>query len=348
MSDRRGRDGELNPDDGGAQAVGPRSVRKREGRRRPVGEPGVGDDAPAPRVHGAWTTPAVVVRRPDGSIVSGDAGKTSTADGSGTTRATDGAGAGAPRPAAGPVAGREPRVRPRRIPGAPGAVLLSPTLSASDGRDARRRRRSAVKPATVTPLPPRRVPASPAPDDESARPSLRPVRGARRGAADASPGAGDASARRVSAGRGSPGPSPARPGERRQQRVLQALSGLSLERLLPADDDARQRRSAQLRRIGSRLAVVALAGLLIYGVFPVRTWINQREALDRARERQEVFERENPLLEDEVSDLRTDARVEEEARELGFVLPGEESYGVLPAPEAPASSPSTTTTQPGD
>ncbi len=338
MTERRGRDGEKNPDDGVAQAVGPRSIRKREGRRSPVGDPPVdpGDDAPTPRVHGAWTTPAVVVRRPDGSIVSGDDRATPPpADGPGAARA------------AGPAGGRRPRVRPRRIPGAPGAVLVTPTLTASDGRDARRRRRNAATPATVTPLPPRRVPASTTAEDEPARPSLRPVRGGRRGAAGASSGAGDTAARRgVSAGRGPRGPSPARPGERSPQRVLRALSGLSLERLLPADDEARQRRSAQLRRIGSRLAAVAFAGLLVYGVFPVRTWINQREALDRARERQEVFERENPLLEDEVRDLQTDERVEEEARELNLVLPGEESYGIFSAPEAPASSSSTTTTRP--
>ena len=41
-------------------------------------------------------------------------------------------------------------------------------------------------------------------------------------------------------------------------------------------------------------------------MFPVRTWIDQRAATDRARERLEVFERENELLASEKRDLSTD------------------------------------------
>ena len=32
---------------------------------------------------------------------------------------------------------------------------------------------------------------------------------------------------------------------------------------------------------------------------------------------------------------------------MGLVLPGEESYGIIPAPEAPPPSGTTSTTQPG-
>ena len=80
----------------------------------------------------------------------------------------------------------------------------------------------------------------------------------------------------------------------------------------------------------------------------MRTWIDQRAATDRARERLEVFERENELLASEKRDLSTDERIEEEAREMGFVLPGEESYGIYPAPDpTPPTSDTTSTTQPG-
>jgi hypothetical protein len=150
--------------------------------------------------------------------------------------------------------------------------------------------------------------------------------------------------RRVSASRGSRRPTSTRPGDRRAHRVRQALARLDVGRLLPADQEARARRSLRLRRIGFRLAAAALALVVVYGVFPVRTWINQRAAEERARERQEVFDREIDLLEDEVRDLGRDERIEEEARELDFVLPGEESYRILPAPDAPPAGSTTTTT----
>jgi cell division protein FtsB len=55
-----------------------------------------------------------------------------------------------------------------------------------------------------------------------------------------------------------------------------------------------------------------------------------------------VFERENARLEQEARDLRTDERIEELARELGLVMPGEELYGILPGSEEPADTPPTT------
>jgi hypothetical protein len=60
-----------------------------------------------------------------------------------------------------------------------------------------------------------------------------------------------------------------------------------------------------------------------------------------------VFERENDLLEDEVRDLRDDERIEELAREMGLVLPGEESYGIFPAPEDPSPPPAGATSTSG-
>jgi cell division protein FtsB len=291
-------------------------------------------------VHGAWTTPAVVVRRPDGSVVTGGDGDDVPEELSDDVEAAGSVPAGATRPA------RRPRIRPRRIPGAPGAVLLRTTLSDAVGASATapQRRRSA---AASTPLPPR----SRADGDGSkpARPSLRAVGGTSRPSSGAGKdGTGVPIRRGRSGGRGRRGPSPSRPGERRQQRVLQALAGLNFDRLLPADEEARERRSARLRRLATRLATVATVVLVVYGVFPVRTWIDQEAASDRARERREVFERENDLLAEEVRDLGREERIEEEARAMGMVLPGEESYGITPPRETsdaegtPASTTSTT------
>lgn len=387
MTRRRRRDGERNPVDG-AQAVGPGSTPAPRGPRRdrPVPAPDDQGGDGVPRVHGAWTTPAVVVRAPDGSVVPpgrlggaagdrsragaadvkarpsstdvtpqpGAADSTSRADAADVTPRPGSAGAkprsGAadvkprpgstdvtPRPgsADGAATGGRPRVRPRRIPGAPGAVMVSPTLT--DGVEARevRRRRRSEGTASVSPLPPRRPPAGATGDDGDgdeprARPALRVIPGAD-------------GRRRTSAGRGSRGPRPSRPGEPRRQRVVEALAGLNFDRLLPGDDEARARRAAFLRRVAIGLTGVAAVAFAIYAIFPVRTFIDQQSATDRARERLEVFQRENELLEEERRDLRTDERIEQEAREMGFVLPGEELYGVLPAPEAPGSTTTTTT-----
>ena len=240
-------------------------------------------DAKIPgRVHGAWTTPAVVVRRPDGSIVSGE------------------------DPQAAP---RAPgRVRPRRIPGAPGAVLLVPTLcETGDGAEGRRLRRNSGTPASVSPLPPR--PSAPDPGDDAehpaasaevAGPPLAVVGAALRRAR------GDAAAARVA-------------------RVARAFQGVDLGRFVPDDPEERAERVAKLRRVGVGVVVTLVVCLVIYTVFPVRMALNLFDAEDRARERQAAFERENAILEEEIADLQSDERIEVEAREQGMVLPGEES-----------------------
>jgi cell division protein FtsL len=275
-----------------------------------------GDETPRV-VRGAWTTPSVVVRRPDGSVVE---------PGSADERA---------RESEHDPAGR-PRVRPRRIPGAPGAVLLVPTLSeVGDVAEGRRLRRNSGSPASVSPLPPR--PPTPEPDDAPAetpagtpaRPPLALV--------------GDALRRARSGGRdaGEDGGGGTRP----TARVVRALRGVDPGRLLPDDPEERAARLARVRRVCVGAAAAVVACVMVYTVFPVRTALNLWEAEDRARERQAAFERENEILEDEIADLQSDERIEVEAREQGMVLPNEESYGIMPAP-APVPGSTTSTTIP--
>ena len=224
-------------------------------------------------------------------------------------------------------------MRPRRIPGAPGAVLVTPTLrrDAADGRVERRQRRLAAPSASVTALPSQLGDGGQDGEEEAGTLTLRPV----------------GSGRGHVSGRGARGPRPRRPGEPRTQRVLQAVAAinrnLSLDRLLPEDEEARERRLARLRRMGMQVASVTLAFMLLYAVFPVRTYLNQRAATDRARAQIEVLGRENDRLEQRAEDLRDPETVEEIARrELGLVMPGEESYGILPA--RPEDEQATTTT----
>ena len=301
-----------------------------------------GDEQETGRVHGAWKTPAVVVRRPDGSVVdpgdgrSGDGGRAA-----GTAGADD-------RP--------RRRVRPRRIPGAPGAVLSTPTLT-EGGRDAAGRlvRHTGELPS-AGPLPPR-PPASVTPIRP--RPTVRPPLVAGDEAASsalsagaASSGGGDAAAGADEAGTAGDAASRSRPplalvgAAIERTGVRRAVQGIDLARLVPDDPEVRAERLARLRRIGVRAAATVVACLTVYTVFPVRTALNLWEAEDRANERKAVFAQENPILEDEIDDLQTDERIEEEARALGMVMPGEESYGIMPAPAAPAPDTSTSTTLP--
>ena len=298
------------------------------GRRRRDGDRG-GDEATRPRVRGAWTTPAVVVRGPDGKVI--DHGKP-------WTHLVDSP------PETSTETGKRPR--PRRIPGAVGAALVAPRLSpeAADDRDGRRARRQAAPAASVTRLVPRRRPAGA--DDAPAWPGLRSVATRVTRATRRTGRAARRTGRAAVPGRRGRRPAPSRPGEPRRSRVLAAVAGIEA-RLAGPDEETRERRRAQLRWIGTRLGAFALVGVLLYAIFPVRTYLAQRAAAERGREQVEVINRENQRLAQRAHDLQDKDTIEEMAREkLGLVKPGEESYGILPAPqEAPA--PSTTTTAPG-
>jgi cell division protein FtsB len=282
----------------------------------------------------------VVVRGPDGEVIEHATPGRRPAAPPAKRRATPETADGPADARPGPGAGERPaaRVRPRRIPGAVGAALIAPRLSpgAADDREARRARRQAAPAASVTRLIPRRRNAGePAGGDAAAgggaRPSLRSVaaRATSRG-------------RQAVSGRGARHPAPAHPGEPRRSRVLAAVAGIE-SALAGADEETRERRRARLRWIGIRVSAVALVGVLLYAIFPVHAYLAQRADGQRGKEQIEVISRENRRLAQQIKDLQKDGTVEELARErLGLVKPGEESYGILPAPrEGPAS---TTTT----
>ena len=81
------------------------------------------------------------------------------------------------------------------------------------------------------------------------------------------------------------------------------------------------------------LAAVTVIAALFIGVYPTRTYLNQRSALQKAQHQLTVLNNENSKLEQEAADLNTDARIEQLARErYNLVRPGEEAYAILPAP----------------
>lgn len=86
-------------------------------------------------------------------------------------------------------------------------------------------------------------------------------------------------------------------------------------------------------------AVATIAVLAVY-VFPTRTWLDQRAAIAETETRLAELRAERHALEARLAELDTDAEIERIARsQYGLVLPGEEAYAVLPAPEAPVELP---------
>lgn len=135
--------------------------------------------------------------------------------------------------------------------------------------------------------------------------------------------------------------------------MLRVVRDAGTSRLLPSDPEAREALNLRLRRAGTYVGAIAVACVLIYAVFPVRTYLDQRAATRRAHEQIAEISEVNERLEERVEALGTDDEVERIAREdYGMVRPGEESYSVLPPPApttttttttAPPASPSTTT-----
>jgi cell division protein FtsB len=139
-------------------------------------------------------------------------------------------------------------------------------------------------------------------------------------------------------------PTVPRPSARSLQKVATAVYAALADPIVNADPEAREHRAAQVRRFGLLAGSAALAVVLIYAIFPVRTYLEQRSATQRARERIDKLSEANAELEQRKEQLSDDETVEEIARrEYQLVFPGEESYGLLPPPVAPT----TTTTTPG-
>lgn len=131
------------------------------------------------------------------------------------------------------------------------------------------------------------------------------------------------------------------------QTVVGAVYAALADPLVNAPPEVREKRAAQVRRVGIAAAGTMVACVLVYAIFPVQTYLDLRSSTQRAEEQREALQRANDELERRQAELNNPETVEEIAREdYGMVLPGEESYGVLPAPESTTST-STTTTAPG-
>jgi cell division protein FtsB len=85
----------------------------------------------------------------------------------------------------------------------------------------------------------------------------------------------------------------------------------------------------------ARIALVALAvtAILFLFVFPTRSFLSQRGAVDDVRHDVEVLREQNARLEAEAERLQTPEEIERLAREqYQYVYPGERAFAVIPAP----------------
>ncbi|HMC38292.1 MAG TPA: septum formation initiator family protein [Acidimicrobiales bacterium] len=86
------------------------------------------------------------------------------------------------------------------------------------------------------------------------------------------------------------------------------------------------------KAVRTLLVVVALGGLLFLFILPGRTWLEQRRAMSRAEHQLQVLNAENAALTRKAAQLQTPAYVQQIARqEYGLVLPGQRSFGIIPA-----------------
>jgi cell division protein FtsL len=92
-------------------------------------------------------------------------------------------------------------------------------------------------------------------------------------------------------------------------------------------------RSPRRRLLWILLASVTVIAVLFIGVYPTRTYLSQRSALQKAQHQLDVLQTENAKLDQQAAALNTDSQIETLARErYNLVRPGEEAYAILPSP----------------
>jgi cell division protein FtsL len=95
------------------------------------------------------------------------------------------------------------------------------------------------------------------------------------------------------------------------------------------------------------LFLVVLVGLLFAFVYPTRTFLDQRDETNKAREQLGVLQAENARLARESKRLSTDSEIQRLAREkYGLVKPGERPFVILPAPSSTTPPPPGSTVPP--
>jgi cell division protein FtsB len=96
-----------------------------------------------------------------------------------------------------------------------------------------------------------------------------------------------------------------------------------------------------IRKVGWPILLTALVAVTVgLGAIPTRTYLERRQEVALAQQQVDNLIRENDQKQARVDQLQTPEEVEAIARsEYQLVLPGEESYEVLPPPQEPVQLP---------
>ena len=94
------------------------------------------------------------------------------------------------------------------------------------------------------------------------------------------------------------------------------------------------------RLVGPVVLLVISVGIVLFVLFPTRTWIDQRQTLASSEQRLDDLRDANAAAQARVDLLDTDTEVERLAREqYGYAKAGEEVYHVLPPARDPVRVP---------
>ncbi|MCB0977285.1 MAG: septum formation initiator family protein [Acidimicrobiales bacterium] len=132
-----------------------------------------------------------------------------------------------------------------------------------------------------------------------------------------------------------------RPAPKDSRRALSRVDGPRGVRDGKSVEQARERRQRTVKRLGIGAAVlllVACVGLVVSS--PWRSGQDQRAEESRAVAERDDVRAELTATKRKVAEATTDVAIERRAREeLGWVMPGEEAFAVVPAPVDPAGLP---------
>lgn len=97
---------------------------------------------------------------------------------------------------------------------------------------------------------------------------------------------------------------------------------------------------ARRRALAGLAVTVILLGVLLFAIFPTRTWFQQRRDTAAAQTELDQVQAQRAKIKREQARLKTDEEIARRAKEeLGYVKPGEEAFAILPAPTDPIGLP---------
>lgn len=102
----------------------------------------------------------------------------------------------------------------------------------------------------------------------------------------------------------------------------------------------REKVRARRRALAGLVVTVLLVAVLLFAVFPTRTWLAQRKDTAAAQAELRDLQEKRATTRSMKAKLETDEYIEQQAKEqLNMVNPGEEAYNILPAATDPIGLP---------